>query len=156
MEIKTAVTINKPAEELYGYWRKLDRLPAFMKNIASVRVIDGRRSHWSSKGAAEEKVEWEVEITDDSVNRRIAWRSIEGSEVKQAGAVDFRRGPDERGTEVHVTMEYDPPGGSLGAAAAKLVGKDPATEFRQNLLRFKALMETGEIPTIEGQPKGPA
>lgn len=154
MEIKKGVTINKPAEELYRYWRKLDTLPSFMKDLKSVTVADDQRSRWTAKGPEAEVYEWETEITGDQINERIAWRSVTG-EVRQEGAVTFKPAPGNRGTEVRVAMQYDPPGGKLEVLTRKLFGEDPQTRVHGDLLRFKALMETGEIPTIQGQPTGP-
>ena len=154
MEIKKGVTINKSAEELYLYWRRLDTLPSFMKELESVTVADDRRSRWTAKGPEAEVYEWEAEIIGDQIIERIAWRSGTG-EVRQEGAVTFKRAPGNRGTEVRVAMQYEPPGGKLEALTKKLSGEDPATRVHEDLLRFKALMETGEIPTIQGQPTGP-
>jgi uncharacterized membrane protein len=154
MEIKKAVTINKPAEELYRYWRRLDTLPSFMKELQSVTVSDEKRARWASKDGEADIYEWETEITRDQINERIAWRSVTG-EVRQEGDVTFKKAPGDRGTEVRVVMRYEPPGGKLEAITKKLFGEDPATRVYEDLRRFKALMETGEIPTIQGQPTGP-
>jgi uncharacterized membrane protein len=155
MEIRKAVTIYKSAEELYRYWRKFEMLPNFMKHLESVQPLNDRRSHWKAKGPAETVTEWDVEITQDQINERIEWRSVEGAAVEEAGAVTFKKAPGDRGTEVRVRMEYNAPGEKLAAVVAKLMGEDPGTRVYENLRHFKAVMETGEIPTIEGQPSGP-
>jgi uncharacterized membrane protein len=84
----------------------------------------------------------------------IAWRSVDGSQVQNAGTVRFERAPGGRGTIVRVHMQYDPPGGALGRAAAKLFLQNPEKQMAVDLLRPKQFMETGEIPTTEGQPAG--
>ncbi|MCG3112425.1 MAG: SRPBCC family protein [Candidatus Manganitrophus sp. SB1] len=155
MEIKKAVTVLKSPEELYRYWRKFDMLPNFMKNLEAVTPLGDRRSHWRAKGPAAQVFEWDAEITEDQINERIAWRSLEGADVEQAGAVTFKKAPGDRGTEVRVRMEYNAPGGKLGAVAAKLIGEDPGTRVYEDLRRFKALMETGEIPVNNGEPARP-
>lgn len=152
MEIKKGVTINKPVEDLYRYWRRFELLPTFMKDVTSVQTIDPKRSHWVL-GKTAEQIEWDVEITEDLINERIAWRSRDGEKTQQAGAVTFNRAPGNRGTEVRIRIEY--PGRKPGALLAKFIGESPENKVREDLLRFKQLIETGEIPTIEGQPQGP-
>ncbi len=155
MEIRKAVTVNKPAEELYRYWRKFDLLPNFMRDLESVNLAGDRRSHWRAKGPADEVFEWDAEITQDQINERIEWRSVEGADVEEAGAVTFKKAPGDRGTEVRLVMRYRAPGNKLAAATAKLIGEDPGTRVYRDLRRFKALMETGEIPVNAGEPARP-
>jgi uncharacterized membrane protein len=142
-----SVTIDRPRQELYAFWRDFTRLPLFMHNIKSVAVIDGVRSHWVVAAAAGKTVEWDSTITADEPGRLIAWRSAEGASVRNSGQVEFRDSPDGRGTVVTVTLTYDPPGGSIGKLIATLFQKEPKVQARQDLRRFKQLMETGEIPT---------
>jgi uncharacterized membrane protein len=99
-------------------------------------------------------VEWEAEVVEDRPNEMISWKSLDGADVDTAGSVHFRELPAGRGTEVRVTLKYEPPAGKLGAVVAKLFGKDPEAQIREDLSRFKALMETGEIATTRGQPSG--
>jgi uncharacterized membrane protein len=150
--VDAAVTINRPPEELYRFWRNLENLPRFMRHIQSVRVIDEKHSHWVAKGPAGKTVEWDAEIINDIENRLIGWRSIPGSDVDSGGSVRFEPALGNRGTEVRISLQYNPPGGSVGAAIAKLLGQDPKKHILEDLRRFKHLMETGEIPTTEGQP----
>jgi len=99
-------------------------------------------------------VKWEAEIINDQPNELIAWRSLAGADVDNAGSVTFKPAPGDRGTEVSVTMDYIPPAGKAGSLFAKLFGKDANQVIREDLRRFKQLMETGELPTTEGQPRG--
>ena len=142
-----SVTIDRPREELYAFWRKFDNLPLFMHNVRSVTTIDSRRSHWIIKAPAGKTVEWDAILTTDEPGRRIAWRSDEGATVRNSGEVEFRDSPDGRGTVVTITLVYDPPGGSVGKLVAKLFQKEPKIQARQDLRRFKQLMETGEVAT---------
>jgi uncharacterized membrane protein len=116
--------------------------------------IGNTRSHWVAKAPAGTTVEWDAEITEDRPNEVIAWRSLEGADVDNAGRVSFERLPGKRGTLVTVEMRYDPPAGVLGAAVAKLFGEDPQWQVKDDLRRFKQVMETGEVITTEGQPAG--
>lgn len=151
-----SVTINRPADECYRYWRNLEQLPRFMQHLESVRVLDERRQHWTAKGPAGTSVEWDAELTEDEPGRRLAWRSIEGAAVDNSGEVEFAPAPGGRGTIVTVRLQYAPapPAGKLGAAAARLPGADPSQQIAADLRRFKQLLETGEIATTSGQPNG--
>jgi uncharacterized membrane protein len=124
-----------------------------MQHLEGVRA-EGSRSHWVACGPLGHRVEWDAEIITDSVNELIGWRSLPGSEVDTAGSVHFRELPEGRGTEVRVSLKYDPPAGKLGAAVARLFGASPQSQVREDLRRFKQFMETGEIPTTAGQPRG--
>jgi uncharacterized membrane protein len=156
IRVAQAVTINRSPEELYRFWRDLQNLPRFMKHLKSVRDMGNRRSHWVAKAPAGRTVEWDAEITDDRPNELITWRSLEGSDVDNVGSVRFERAPGGRGSVVRVEMRYRPPAGALGAAVAKLLGENPEWLVKDNLRRFKQVMETGEIITTEGQPAGRA
>lgn len=154
-EINHHYTINRSPEELYAFWRRFDNLPRFMEHLESVEVKSDTLSHWKAKGPAGSHVEWDAEITEEVPNEMIAWRSVEGSDVANAGMVRFRRAPAGRGTEVEVHMEYAPPAGVLGSKIAKLFGEEPERQMREDLRRFKQLMEAGEVATVTGQPIGP-
>lgn len=150
---RKAITILRSPEELYQYWRDLENLPQIMGHLEAVQIIDDRRSHWVARMAGT-RVEWDAEITEDRPNELIAWRSIGGSNVVTSGSVRFVPAPGGRGTEVHVELDYRPPGGMLGATILKLLGQAPDQAVQEDLRRFKQLMEAGEVPTTEGQPSG--
>jgi uncharacterized membrane protein len=154
VRVEKAVTINASPEVLYAFWRRFENLPLFMHNLESVEVHDGKRSRWVAKGPAGSKVEWEAEIINEVPNELIGWRSIEGSQVDNAGSVHFTPAAAGRGTEVKVVLRYDPPAGVLGARISRFLGEDPALNVQEDLRRLKRLIETGEIPTTEGQASG--
>jgi uncharacterized membrane protein len=89
--------------------------------------------------------EWDAEIVDDRPDERIAWRSVEGSEVSNYGAVTFRDAPGDRGTELLVELRYDPPGGAVTNALATLFREAPGQQIHDDLRAFKQMMETGEV-----------
>jgi len=153
VKVLDAVTINAPAADLYRFWRNFENLPRIMRHLKSVTVT-GDRSHWVARAPLGMSVSWDAEIVNDRPNELIAWRSIEGSMVDTAGSVHFRPAPGNRGTEVHINLKYDPPGGQVGSTLAWLFGEEPTLQIREDLLRLKQLMEAGEIATIEGQPSG--
>lgn len=141
-----AVTINKPAAELYAYFRDFAKLGTFMENVDRVNVLDGKRSHWVVKAPGGKTVEWDARITDENEGELIAWTSEEGADVVNSGRVEFLEA-GTRGTIVTATIAYDPPGGTIGKLIAKVFQREPAIQARRDLRRFKQLMETGEVAT---------
>jgi uncharacterized membrane protein len=151
---RRSVTINRDRDEVYRFWRDFDRLPTFMIHLDSVQQQDERRSHWVARAPAGRHVEWDAEIVEDRPGELIQWRSLEGSEVSNGGAVRFVDAPGDRGTEVHVDLHYEPPGGRLGATLAKVFGEEPEQQLRDDLRRFKQMMEVGEVVVTDGSPDG--
>ena len=145
--IGRSVTINRPREELYSFWRDFRNLPQFMHNVHSVTIKDEIHSHWIIEAPAGKTVEWDSRITHQEPGRTIAWQSLEGASIRNSGQVEFLDSPDGRGTVVRVTLAYDPPAGAVGKLIAKLFQKEPKVQARQDLRRFKQLMETGEVAT---------
>ena len=154
VNVEEAVTINASADALFAFWRKFSLLPRFMANLVSVIEIDDRRSRWIVKAPAGRTVQWDAEIINEIPDELIGWRTLAGADVVSAGSVHFAPLASGRGTEVRVRMQYDPPAGRIGAAVAWMLGHDPASSVREDLRHFKQLMETGEVPTIQGQPRG--
>jgi uncharacterized membrane protein len=152
--VDEVVTINAPADQLFRFWRNFEQLPRFMDHLVSVRQIDERRSHWVAKAPGRRTVEWDAEIINEIPGELIAWRTLGGAEVVSAGSVRFMLAPGGRGTEVQVRLQYDPPAGRIGATVAWLLGQEPSQVIREDLRRFKQLMEAGEVPTTKGQPRG--
>ena len=151
IRVDRSVTINRPADELYRYWRNFENLPLFMENVDSVTLLDDFRSHWVVNGPAGVHFEWDAEIHNEKENELIAWRSLDG-EVNHAGSVLFRPAPGGRSTEVRVELRYEPPAGAIGAAVAKLLGDDPAHQVGEDLRRFKDVMEAGEVSRNSSAP----
>jgi uncharacterized membrane protein len=151
-QIESSIIINRPAAELYQEWRNLSNLPRFMRNLESVVETGNGRSHWVARTPIGGALEWDAEIVDERPGRLLSWRSLPGSAVDNAGSVLFEEHPTGRGTVVHVSMELAPHGPL--AAVASLVQQVPELQVKEDLRRFKNLMEAGEIPTTEGQPHG--
>lgn len=152
IHVEESVTINMPIAEVYRFWRNFENLPRFMKHLEWVAVREEGLSHWVARGPGGMNVEWDARIINEIDNRLIAWQSVEGSTIATAGSVNF----DEtaHGTRVRVHFQYSPPAGRLGAAIAWVFGEEPRLQVHEDLRRFKQLLETGEIPTTEGQPSG--
>jgi uncharacterized membrane protein len=152
--LERSVTVGKSPEECYRFWRSFENLPRFMDSLESVRQLDERRSHWVAKGPMATRLEWTSEITADRPGEEVAWRSLDDSGAANAGSVRFEPAPAGRGTIVRVSLHYSPLGGALGAGLVRLLGQDPQSRVREDLRRFKQVMETGEVPTTRGQPAG--
>ena len=140
VRVDERIVLNRPRSEVYRFWRNLENLPRFMDHLESVTVLDEERSHWVAKAPAGTRVEWDAVIHNEIPNEVIAWRSLEGSEVNNAGSVHFS--PTENGdTEVRVVLRYDPPAGRMGAAVAWLFGEEPSRQVAEDLRRLKQVVE---------------
>jgi len=153
-KLEKTVFINATPEQLYSFWRRLDNLPLFMRHLERVTCYDDLRSHWVAKAPLGMTVEWDAEIHNERPNEMIAWRSIPGSNIDTAGSVHFTALPNGRGTEVFVSLKYNPPGGKLGIAVARMLGESPETQIAEDLFRLKQVIEAGEVPTTVGQTSG--
>ena len=149
--VSAGVTVNRSAEDAYGLWRDFSRLPEFMVHLESVSA-DGK--HWVARRPGGGTVDWDAEIVADVPDQRLAWRSVEGADVANAGEVTVGPAPGGRGTEVRVRLTYEPPFGSAGNAVARLLGEEPRQQITDDLRRFKQVLETGEVVRSAGSPEG--
>lgn len=152
--VEKSISINATPQACYDAWRKLQDLPRFMKHLESVQVLDDKRSRWRARAPGGGYVEWEAQITEDIPGERISWHTLENSQVSNAGTVRFDSAPNGRGTVLRVTMHYSPPAGRVGAMFARMMREEPSIQLREDLRRFKQIVETGEIATTRGQPAG--
>lgn len=152
IHVEESITVNRPIADVFRFWRNFENLPRFMEHLESVAVREEGISHWVATAPAWSHVEWDARIINEVENRLIAWQSLEGSTIATAGSVHFD--VTEHGTRVRVNLQYNPPGGRIGAVVARLFGEEPHQTIREDLRRFKRLLETGEIPTTKGQPSG--
>lgn len=155
VKVVRRITVNRSAEELFRYWRRFENLPTFIEHLESVTELPGGRSHWITKSAAGKTFQWDAEIINEKPPALLAWRSLDGADIPNAGTVRFDPAPPGRGTEVTITLEFAPPAGALGKSLAKLLGESPELTIHDDLRRFKCVLETGELPTTSGQPVGP-
>jgi uncharacterized membrane protein len=152
IRVERSVAIHKPVGEVYAFWRNLENLPRFMNHLESVTVVDPHRSIWRAKAPRGRTVQWNADIVEEEINKKIAWKSVQGADVPNAGQVLFEAIPG--GTTVTVLLAYTPPAGVLGALVARLFGEEPHQTVKEDLRRLKQILETGETPTTEGQPQG--
>jgi uncharacterized membrane protein len=152
--VKATTTLRASREEVYSYWRDFANFPSFMAHVESVEPREDGRLHWVAK-APLGTVEWDAEIVQDRPGELIAWRSVKGSDIDHSGSVRFTDAPGDRGTEIHVDMRVAAPAGRVGLTVAKLLGEEPTLQVKDDLRRFKQIIETGEIVRSEGSPEGP-
>jgi len=141
VEVRKQLWIDVPVDEVFGFWHRLENLPRVMPHLVAVRDLGDGLSHWTAHGPAGVPVTWRARTTFVAPRRGIAWASEPGSAIRNAGRVRFD--PEAGGTIVDVRLSYHAPGGALGAFAARLFGADPASGLDEDLLRVKALLETG-------------
>lgn len=152
--LSAAVTVHRPPEDVYRFWRDLENLPSFMHHLQSVTVGSDNRSHWVASAPVGRPVQWDAQITEDQPNERVAWQSLPGSAIDNGGSVEFTPASNGAGTEVRVRIGYQMPGGVIGKAAASLFGESPDQQVNDDLRRFKQILETGQVTRSDGSPEG--
>ena len=154
IHIELSYNIMRPIEEVYQFWRDFENFPRFMRHLRSVRNISDRRSHWETYAPFGSSISWDAEITDERPNEYLVWRSLPDAAIPNRGSVEFQTSHQNTATVIRVALDYAPSAGKLGSLFAKLFGEEPEIQVREDLRRLKQLLETGEIPTVEGQPSG--
>jgi uncharacterized membrane protein len=151
---EASLYVHRTPEEVYSFWRKLENLPSVMQHLVSVTTGDGNLSHWIARGPLGIELAWDAEIFNERDNELLAWRSIPGFEIDTAGSVAFQPGPDGEGTRMDISLKYDPPGGNVTAAVSDFFGVGLRQRMEEDMRRLKQKLEAGEVPTVEGQPRG--
>jgi uncharacterized membrane protein len=146
--IESSVTVHRPVEEVYSFWRNFENLPRIMSHLEAVQVIDNKRSHWVVKAPVGAQVEWDAEIVNEVPNEVIGWRSLGNAEIANAGSVRFIPKEDGQSTQIKVSLEYVPPAGKVGEIIAMLLGEEPRVQLRDDLRNFKKAMESGELLAV--------
>lgn len=152
--VEQAVAINRTPQELFEFWRRLEQLPSVFPELKSVRDAGDGRSEWVATAPGGRTVRWTADVINEIRNEMVAWRTTADSELTSAGSVHFDGRSDGRGTVVRVKLQYGAPAGAVGAAVAWAFGDSPNQVIREGLRRLKQLMETGEMATTAGQPRG--
>ena len=148
VRVEAEITVDRPREELYRIWRNVENLPVFMDHLVNVVELNDLDSRWVAKAPAGMVITWDARIINDIENELIAWETLEGSGVDNAGSVHFE---DEEGggTRIRVVLLYDPPADLFGAFLAKVFHNDPQTQIERDLKRFKRIMEVGSVVAAE-------
>jgi uncharacterized membrane protein len=144
-EVRQSIEVMASPEEAFGLWSRFEDFPRFMENVIEVRKTRDRTYHWTVAGPLDQRIEWDAELTASEPGKLIAWRSIT-ADVANSGEVHFE--PTRDGTRVMVVMNCDQPAGPIGKVVAKVTGNDPAAMVRQDLRRFKQLIEAGEVARV--------
>lgn len=162
INIRTGLIVNKPKDEVYAFWRKLENLPLFMKHLASVTEIDAKHSHWEADiPGGIGRIKWNAEIVKEEEGYLIGWQSIPNSTINNAGKVTFREALGGQGTELEVVISYHPPAGELGAGIAKSLNPVLEKLIRKDIMNFKEYIETkhqsvgGNYTSDGGHPNDP-
>lgn len=151
-DVERSITVDRPAGELHRIWREPGTLPQVMRHFAEVTVKDEHHAHWTVRGPGGRSLEWDTQVVEDRPGELLRWESVEGADLRNEGTLRFRPAAGDRGTEVALRVRFAPPGGALGGAAMRLFGFVPSTIAGKALRRFKSLVETGEMPTLERNP----
>jgi uncharacterized membrane protein len=139
VHVDASITIRRPLVEVFRFWRDFENLPKFMEHLDEVSVRELGISHWVATGPAGLRIEWDARLINEVDNKLIAWQSLEGSMIATAGSVNFSE--TVLGTTLRVRFQYDPPGGKLSAAVARLFGEEPNQTVQQDLARLKRILE---------------
>lgn len=150
INIRTGLIVNKPKDEVYAFWRKLENLPLFMKHLASVTEIDAKHSHWEATVPGNMgKIKWNAEIVKEEPGYMIGWQSLPNSTVNNAGKVIFHDASNGQATELEVVIIYHAPAGELGTGIAKLFNPIFERIIRQDVMNFKEYIETKHNPKTD-------
>ncbi|MCX6967234.1 MAG: SRPBCC family protein [Verrucomicrobia bacterium] len=150
IKLEHSIVINRPREEVYRFWRHLPNLARFMSHVERIDLRDERRSHWVVRTPRGRQVEWDAVIINEHPNEMLAWESLPGAQVENAGSVRFEPEPHGQGTIVCVKLEYNPPGGLLGRMMGTLLGEKAELEIQEDLAQLKQMLETGERVEQQG------
>ncbi len=142
VKVEHAVTIAAARVEVYDFWRNFDNHPRFMTHVAEVTPLVDGRTRYTARVAGQE-LTWTSEIVRDIPGELLSWKALAGSDLLHAGSVNFRDTGDGLGTVVTLAMDYEPIGGRAGHAFSRLLGVSPEQIVRDDLSRFRELMERG-------------
>lgn len=149
--VRRTITIGESAEELYEMWRDPETFSEIMGHFADVSS-DGDEYEWTVHGPGGRDISWETRIVEESPGEFLRWESLGDPTVPNEGWVRFTEASGERGTTVILNITFDPPGGVLGNRVLQWLGVAPETLAGEALGRFKSLVESGEVQTLEGNP----
>ncbi|MFM7023106.1 MAG: SRPBCC family protein [Flavobacteriales bacterium] len=148
VQIQESIYVDSPREEVYKAWRNLQNLPLFMKHLEEVREIDTKRSIWKANFQGLPTIEWKAEILDEIEGKLLTWQSDKDSMIHNSGRVSLFDAPIGRGTEIHVKIVHMPPAGTAGTAVARVFNNLFERLIREDVLKFKLLMETLQFSIV--------
>lgn len=147
IDITKSMLIHAPVEQVYEFWHDFENFPEFMNYVKEIKV-EGDVSHWVVEGPGGVPVSWDAVTYKDVPNRLIAWKSLPGSTIPNAGRVTFIDNGDNS-TTVQLKISYNPPAGELGLMVAKVFGADPKSEIDEDLKQLKSFFEPVDNATTD-------
>lgn len=154
VETTRSVTVGAPPETVYERWRNAETMSRLYGGLLEVDARSEDRWHWTASGPLGASVSWDTQVVEDRPGERLRWESLGNAPVDSEGSVRFREAPADRGTEVTFRFRFEPPGGVVGAAVTDRLEIVPTSLVAVVLDRFKSLVETGEIASLESNPSG--
>jgi uncharacterized membrane protein len=149
LNIRVSMVVNKPREEVYSMWRNLSNLPLFMKHLQRVEEQDELFSNWVMEIPGKfGTLQWHAEIVKERYGEMIAWQSLPGSSIDNAGKVGFRDSLGGQGTTVDVVLTYHAPLGKAGEQVARLFTPVFKRMIEEEIRGFKDFVETHETILI--------
>ena len=142
--VEKEIHVAAPVDAVYAAWTDFESFPRFMDNVEQVSRDGDRRLYWKASVGPTGTREWHAEITDMDPNQKVAWRSVDGD--YNAGSVMMY--PEDGGTRIKVSFEYDPPAGVVGEIADKVFQITPGS-VENDLRRFKEMIESASVSRVE-------
>jgi len=143
VNIRGEFIIDRPALEVYSYWRNLNNLPGSLKHLMNVQMIDERLSRWKSTALGNMfSLQWDAEIVKDEPGHLIGWRSVKESLIKHVGKVEFSETEDGSGTILQIVLSYHPPVGGLGIGLASVLNPFFEEMLKKEINSFKHTIES--------------
>lgn len=142
--VEKEIKVNAPVETVYGHWTDFERFPSFMSNVEQVSRDNEDTLFWKASVGPTGTREWRAKITEMVENERVSWKSIDGD--YNAGTVLLF--PDDGGTRLKVTFEYDPPAGVVGEVADQVFQIAPGS-VENDLKRFKEIVEGERVSRVD-------
>lgn len=155
VRVEKQIEVARPIRDVFAFWSNFRNFPHFMRHVREVRETESGISHWVADGPAGVPVSWDAEITALKPHQLLAWKSLDGSTIRNEGEVRFEE-VDEQTTRIDVRMTYHPPGGAMGHAVATLFGADPRHQLDDDLERLKSLLERGHLAIPPPDVREPA
>ena len=145
-------TVNRPAAEIYQFWRETGNWSRFMPGVQRARETGARQVAWVRLEAGRDK-EGCSEILEEIPGRYLRWRSW-GAGTPYEARLEMRPAPGDRGTELRLLLGWQSVRGLLPRLLQAGRGRGFEQQARETLRYSKQLLEAGEIPTTAGQPHG--
>ncbi len=143
VNIRGEFVIDKPAQEVYSYWRNLSNIPASINHMMDVEMIDENLSKWRSNALGNLiPINWKAEIVKDEPGHLIGWRAVKGSMLPHVGRVEFDQTPDGSGTILKIVLSFRPVAGGLGVVVSRMMTPVFEEILKKEIKTFKHKIES--------------